>query len=51
MDFIVVFTILSDLPFDNANWKKKRENNILRESECVTQMYTIIKAEKAFVSI
>jgi hypothetical protein len=50
MYFIVVFTLLSGLPFDNPNSKEKRANKILRESESVTQMYMIIKPEKAFVS-
>lgn len=31
MDFIVVFTLLSGLPFDNPNSKEKKENKISRE--------------------
>jgi hypothetical protein len=51
MDFIIVFTLLSDLCFDNPNSKEERKKNkILRESECVTQIYMIIKTEKAFVN-
>lgn len=48
MDFIVDITLLSGLLFDNPNSREKRENKILRESECVTQTYMIIKPEKYF---
>jgi hypothetical protein len=50
MDFIVVFTLVSGLPFDNPNSREEKENKILRESESVTKRYMIIKPEKAFVS-
>jgi len=50
MNFIVVFTLVSSLHFDNPNSREMREKKILRESKSVTQRYMIIKPEKAFVS-